>query len=146
MTSWVGFKQTGVYYARQERFAGETKYPLRRMLKFASDAITGFSFVPLQLATFLGFTIAALSGVGVLIVILGRLFGNQAFLGQATTLVMVLFLGGVQLISLGIIGEYLGRIYDEVKGRPMYIVKEAVGFDESRAVEERILEREVVGK
>lgn len=146
MTSWVGFKQTGVYYTRQERFAGETKYPLRRMLKFASDAITGFSFVPLQLATFLGFTIAALSGVGVFIVILGRLFGNQAFLGQATTLVMVLFLGGVQLISLGIIGEYLGRIYDEVKGRPMYIVKEAVGFDENLAADERIPEREVMRK
>jgi dolichol-phosphate mannosyltransferase len=146
MTSWVGFKQTGVCYTRQERFAGETKYPLRRMLKFASDAITGFSFVPLQLATFLGFSIAALSGLGVFIVILGRLFGNQAFLGQATTLVMVLFLGGVQLISLGIIGEYLGRIYDEVKGRPMYIVKEAVGFDENRAPEERVLEKEVVQK
>jgi glycosyltransferase involved in cell wall biosynthesis len=146
MTSWVGFKQTGVYYTRQERFAGETKYPLRRMMKFASDAITGFSFVPLQLATFLGFSIAALSGVGVFIVIMGRLFGNQAFLGQATTLVMVLFLGGVQLISLGIIGEYLGRIYDEVKGRPMYIVNEAVGFDENHAPEERVLEKEVVVK
>jgi dolichol-phosphate mannosyltransferase len=110
MTSWVGFEQTGVYYDRGERFAGETKYPLRRMIKFASDAITGFSFFPLQLATYLGFIIAGLS---------------------ATTLVMVLFLGGVQLISLGIIGEYLGRIYDEVKGRPMYVVNEAVGFDQT---------------
>lgn len=130
MTSWVGFKQTGVSYVRQERFAGETKYPLRRMIKFASDAITGFSFFPLQLATYLGFTIAALSGLGVIGVIIARLYGNQAFFGQATTLVMVLFLGGVQLISLGIIGEYLGRIYDEVKGRPMYVVNEAVGFAE----------------
>jgi len=129
MTSWVGFKQTGVYYTREERFAGETKYPLRKMVKFASDAITGFSFFPLQLATYLGFVIAALSGLGVFGVVLARLFGNQAFFGQATTLVMVLFLGGVQLISLGIIGEYLGRIYDEVKGRPMYVVNEAVGFE-----------------
>jgi len=129
MTSWVGFKQTGVYYARAERFAGETKYPIRRMVKFAWDAVTGFSFFPLQLAMYLGFTIAGLSALGVIGVIIGRLFGNQAFLGQATTLVMVLFLGGVQLISLGIIGEYLGRIYDEVKGRPMYIVNEAAGFD-----------------
>jgi dolichol-phosphate mannosyltransferase len=131
MTSWVGFKQTGVSYVRQERFAGQTSYPLRKMVKFASDAITGFSYFPLQLATYLGFIVAALSSVGMLAVILARLFGNQAFFGQATTLVMVLFLGGIQLISLGIIGEYLGRIYDEVKGRPLYIVNEAIGFEES---------------
>ena len=100
------------------------------MLKFAMNAITSFSYLPLQLATYLGFIIAGLSGLGAIGVIIGRLFGNQAFFGQATTLVMVLFLGGVQLISLGIIGEYLGRIYDEVKGRPMYVVNEAVGFEE----------------
>jgi dolichol-phosphate mannosyltransferase len=131
MTSWVGFKQTGVTYARAERFAGETKYPIRKMVKFAWDAVTGFSFFPLQVAMYLGFSIAALSALGVIGVIIARLFGNQAFFGQATTLVMVLFLGGVQLISLGIIGEYLGRIYDEVKGRPMYVVNEAVGFEET---------------
>jgi dolichol-phosphate mannosyltransferase len=134
MTSWVGFKQTGVYYTREERFAGQTKYPFRRMLKFALDAITSFSFFPLQMATYLGFTIAGLSGLGAILVIIARLFGdpkNQPFFGQATTLVMVLFLGGVQLISLGIIGEYLGRVYDEVKGRPMYIVNEVVGFEEN---------------
>jgi dolichol-phosphate mannosyltransferase len=134
MTSWVGFKQTGVTYTREERFSGQTKYPFRRMLKFALDAITSFSFFPLQMAMYLGFTIAALSGLGALVVIIARLFGdpnNQPFFGQATTLVMVLFLGGVQLISLGIIGEYLGRIYDEVKGRPMYIVNEAVGFEDN---------------
>jgi glycosyltransferase involved in cell wall biosynthesis len=133
MTSWVGFKQTGVTYTREERFSGETKYPFRRMLKFALDAVTSFSFFPLQMAMYLGFTIAGLSGLGALVVIIARLFGdpnNQPFFGQATTLVMVLFLGGVQLISLGIIGEYLGRIYDEVKGRPMYIVNQAVGFDD----------------
>jgi dolichol-phosphate mannosyltransferase len=134
MTSWVGFKQTGVTYVRQERFAGQTSYPLRKMVKFASDAITGFSYFPLQLATYLGFGVAALSSLGMLGVILARLFGNQAFFGQATTLVMVLFLGGVQLISLGIIGEYLGRIYDEVKGRPLYIVNEAVGFEQKHDV------------
>lgn len=131
MTSWVGFSQTGVYYVRQERFAGETNYPLRKMLKFASDAITGFSYLPLQLATYLGFIVAALSGLGMLAVITARLFGNQAFFGQATTLVMVLFLGGIQLICLGIIGEYLGRIYDEVKNRPLYVVNQAVGFEKT---------------
>lgn len=129
MTSWVGFKQTGVYYVREERFAGQTSYPLRKMVKFAGDAITGFSYLPLQMATYLGFSIAALSGLGMIGVILARLFGNQAFFGQATTLVMVLFLGGIQLICLGIIGEYLGRIYDEVKARPLYVVNEAVGFE-----------------
>jgi polyisoprenyl-phosphate glycosyltransferase len=130
MTSWVGFKQTGVYYVRDERHAGETKYPLRRMLKFASDAITGFSYVPLQLATYLGFITAGLSSIFILIAVLARLSGSQALLGQATTLVAVLFLGGIQLICLGIIGEYLGRIYDEVKHRPLYVVNEAVGFGE----------------
>jgi glycosyltransferase involved in cell wall biosynthesis len=136
MTSWVGFKQTGVYYTREERFAGKTKYPFRRMFKFALDAVTSFSFFPLQMAMYLGFIIAGLSALGVIGVIIARLFGNQAFFGQATTLVMVLFLGGVQLISLGIIGEYMGRIYDEVKGRPMYVVNEAVGFDENVKCEE----------
>jgi dolichol-phosphate mannosyltransferase len=103
------------------------------MVRFAMNAITGFSYLPLQLATFLGFTIATLSGLGAVAVIIARLFGdpnNQPFFGQATTLVMVLFLGGVQLISLGIIGEYLGRIYDEVKGRPLYVVNEAAGFEQ----------------
>jgi dolichol-phosphate mannosyltransferase len=130
MTSWVGFKQTGVYYVREERHAGETKYPLRRMLKFASDAITGFSYVPLQIATYLGFITAGLSSVFIIVAVLARLSGSQALLGQATTLVAVLFLGGIQLICLGIIGEYLGRIYDEVKHRPLYVVNEAVGFGE----------------
>jgi len=131
MTSWVGFRQAGVEYERQERFAGETHYPFRKMLKFALDAITGFSYAPLQLATYLGFTIAGLSAISALVVIYARLFmGDVPFKGQATTLVTVLFLGGVQLITLGIIGEYLGRIYDEVKGRPLYIVRETIGFDE----------------
>ncbi len=130
MTSWVGFSQTGVLYVRQERFSGATGYPLRRMIKFASDAITGFSYFPLQLATYLGFIIAGLAVLFILIVIAARLSGSQTFEGQATTLVMVLFLGGVQLLSLGIIGEYLGRIYDEVKGRPLYVVSQATGFGE----------------
>jgi dolichol-phosphate mannosyltransferase len=131
MTSWVGFRQTGVYYVREERYAGETHYPFRKMFKFALDAITGFSYAPLQMATYLGFIIAGLSAVAALLVVFARLFmGTNPFYGQATTLVAVLFLGGVQLITLGIIGEYLGRIYDEVKGRPLYLVREALGFDE----------------
>lgn len=124
MSVWVGFRQTGVQYKRAARFAGETKYPLRKMLKFASDAITGYSYFPLQVATYLGFICAGLSILAIPAVIIARLAGSQAFFGQATTLIAVLFLGGVQLISLGVLGEYIGRIYDEAKGRPLYIVKE----------------------
>lgn len=131
MTSWIGFRQTGVEYIREERFTGETHYPFRKMFKFALDAITGFSYLPLQFAMYAGFAIAGLSAVAALAVIYARLFlASQAFFGQATTLVAVLFLGGIQLITLGIIGEYLGRIYDEVKHRPLYVVREAQGFDE----------------
>jgi dolichol-phosphate mannosyltransferase len=125
MSSWVGFKQIGVEYKRAARLSGATKYPLRKMLKFAQDGITGFSYFPLQIATYIGFVAA---GVGVLtipIVIIGRLAGSEAFYGQASTLIAVLFFGGVQLISLGILGEYVGRIYDEVKGRPLYVVRDA---------------------
>jgi len=130
LSVWVGFQQTGVKYVRAERYAGETKYPLKKMLKFALDGITSFSYLPLQLATYVGFLAAGLSILGIIAAIILRLSGSQAFYGQASTLVSVLFLGGVQLISLGIIGEYLGRIYDEVKGRPLYIVSQALGFEE----------------
>lgn len=125
MSVWVGFKQVGVPYRRAARFTGETKYPLKKMLNFASDAITGFSYFPLQMATYLGFLSAGVSIIAIPAVILVRLFGyHNPLTGQATTLIAVLFLGGVQLISLGILGEYIGRLYDEAKGRPLYIVRE----------------------
>jgi glycosyltransferase involved in cell wall biosynthesis len=125
MAAWVGFRQIGVPYKRAARTAGETKYPFRKMLRLALNAITGFSYFPLQIATYLGFLCAGISALAIPVVIALRLAGSQAFFGQATTLIAVLFLGGVQLISLGILGEYLGRVYDEVKGRPLYIVREA---------------------
>ncbi|MCH7587904.1 MAG: glycosyltransferase family 2 protein [Chloroflexi bacterium] len=124
MTAWVGFRQIGVPYKRAARYAGETKYPFRKMFKLALDAITGFSYFPLQLATYMGFLSAGISAIAIPVVILLRLTGNEAFFGQATTLIAVLFLGGIQLISLGILGEYLGRLYDEAKSRPLYIVRE----------------------
>lgn len=124
MSVWVGFRQTGVEYKRAARFAGETKYPLNKMIKFATDAITSFSYFPLQLAMYLGFISAGVSILVIPIVIFMRLAGSQAFFGQASTLIAVLFLGGVQLISLGILGEYVGRLYDEAKGRPLYITSE----------------------
>ncbi|MGI8913398.1 MAG: glycosyltransferase family 2 protein [Chloroflexota bacterium] len=128
LSSWIGYRQTGVPYVRQERFAGSTSYPLRKMVKLAIDAMTSFSYLPLQLATTFGFATAGLSVLGILLTIILRLT-NRTVAGQATTLVAVLFLGGIQLIFLGVIGEYLGRIYDEVKGRPLYLLREALGFD-----------------
>jgi len=121
----VGFRQVGVPYRRAARFAGETKYPVGKMVRLALNAITSFSYFPLQLATYLGFVAAGVSALAIPVVAVLRLVGSNFFFGQATTLIAVLFLGGVQLISLGILGEYLGRIYDEVKGRPLYIVREA---------------------
>lgn len=126
LSVWVGFRQTGIRYERHERFAGNTQYPLGKMLKLTSDAITGFSYVPLQLATTLGFWVSAAALIAIPVVaVLRALYKPLFFAGQATTLIAVLFLGGVQLIFLGIIGEYLGRIYDEVKDRPLYLTVEA---------------------
>jgi dolichol-phosphate mannosyltransferase len=131
LSSWVGFKQVAVEYERAARYAGETKYPLRKMVRLAFNAITSFSHLPLQMATYTGFFFAGFSGLGIVLAVIMRLFGHQQLLGQATTLVSVLFLGGVQLIFLGILGEYLGRIYDEVKNRPLYIVADTYGWEES---------------
>ena len=130
MSSWVGFRQTGVPYRRVARQVGETKYPFRKMFRLAINAVTSFSYFPLQLATYIGFIAAGLSILSIPIVIAIRLWGTATpLLGQTTTLIAVLFLGGVQLISLGILGEYIGRLYDEAKGRPLYIVREAPSDD-----------------
>ncbi|MBI4732541.1 MAG: glycosyltransferase, partial [Chloroflexi bacterium] len=124
MSAWVGFKQIGVPYKRAARHAGMTKYPFKKMLKLALNAVTSFSYFPLQLATYFGFASAGLAAIAIPVVIVMRLMGSQFFEGQASALIAVLFLGGVQLISLGVLGEYLGRVYDETKGRPLYIVSE----------------------
>jgi dolichol-phosphate mannosyltransferase len=125
MSAWVGFSQIGVEYKRAARLTGETKYPFRKMFRLALNAITSFSYFPLQVATFFGFASAGIAILAIFPVIYLRMTGSQAFFGQATTLIAVLFLGGVQLISLGVLGEYIGRLYDEAKGRPLYIVREA---------------------
>jgi dolichol-phosphate mannosyltransferase len=124
MTAWVGFKQIGVAYKRSARQAGETKYPFRKMFRLAINAVTGFSYFPLQLATYFGFICALLAILAIPLVIYLRLSGRGELSGQATTLIAVLFLGGVQLISLGILGEYIGRLYDEAKNRPLYVLRE----------------------
>lgn len=125
MAAWVGYRQIGVEYKRAARNAGVTKYPFRKMLRLALNAVTSFSYFPLQVATYIGFFSAGLAILAIPVVVIMRMTGSQAFFGQATTLISVLFLGGVQLISLGILGEYVGRLYDEAKGRPLYIVREA---------------------
>ena len=125
MSAGVGFKQIGVGYKRAARVAGVTKYPFRKMLTLALNAITGFSYFPLQVATYFGFVSAGVAILAIPLVMALRLAGSHFFEGQTTTLISVLFLGGVQLISLGILGEYIGRLYDEAKGRPLYIVREA---------------------
>jgi dolichol-phosphate mannosyltransferase len=123
MSAWVGFRQVGVNYKRAARYGGVTKYPFRKMLRLAINAITSFSYFPLQVATFFGFFSASLAILAIPIVVYLRMAGIPQFTGQATTLIAVLFLGGVQLISLGILGEYVGRLYDEAKGRPLYVVR-----------------------
>ena len=123
MTVWVGFDQTAIEYERDQRFAGETKYTLRRMLRFSFDAISSFSHLPLQAATVLGFIFSAVAFLAIPIAIGFRIAG-EFVPGITTVLLVVLLLGGIQLITVGIIGEYLGRVYDEVKQRPIYIVSE----------------------
>ncbi len=126
LTSWVGFRQAPVEYVRPARRLGETKFPLRRMLRFALDAVTSFSYVPLQLGTWLGFLVSLFAFLYILVVLALKLLGiNER--GWTTLMGWVLLLGGVQLMLIGVLGEYLGRIYDEVKGRPLYVVEEEAG-------------------
>ena len=122
MTVWVGFTQTAVPYERDRRYAGETKYTLKKMVKFALDAVSSFSHVPLQVATVLGFIISTVAFALVPVIIVLRIVGSY-LPGFGSLTIAILLLGGVQLITLGILGEYVGRIYDEVKGRPLYFVR-----------------------
>ncbi len=131
LVSWVGFKQTAVEYVREERFAGETKYPLKKMLKFAGDAVTSFSYKPLKLAGYMGYTISFLSFIYLIYVVIRKLAVGDFDAGWASTVAISLFFNGIILIVLGIMGEYVGRIYDECKNRPLYIISEKVGFDEN---------------
>ncbi|MCL1843955.1 MAG: glycosyltransferase family 2 protein [Defluviitaleaceae bacterium] len=126
LVSWVGFRQTAVMYVRQERFAGQTKYPLRKMIAFAMDAITAFSYKPLKLATTLGFLISFASFIYLAIIFYQRFFTNTTITGWASTMGILLFTQGMVMMILGLMGEYIGRIYDEIKNRPSYIVMEVI--------------------
>jgi len=135
MVSWVGFRQVAVPYSRQARFAGESKYPLWKMVRFALDGVTSFSVQPLRVATWLGFAVSGLALVGIVYALALRLFTSSWVTGWTAMMIAVLFLGGVQLLSLGIIGEYIGRIYGEAKRRPLYLVAERYGFASERVEE-----------
>jgi dolichol-phosphate mannosyltransferase len=129
MIPWIGFKQVAVKYTRQERFAGTTKYPLRKMIRLALDGITSFSTTPLYVAAYAGFFITFITFLLGIYVIWLRLFTEKTVAGWTSTMLSIFFLGGVQLIFIGIIGIYMGRVSDEVKNRPQYLVEEEINFD-----------------
>jgi glycosyltransferase involved in cell wall biosynthesis len=132
MISWIGFRQAPVHYRREPRFGGRSKYPLMKMVRFATDGILSFSIVPLKLAVWIGFASIGLAIAGIILAVLERLYKLYDInigRGWASLFIAVLFMGGVQLLTLGIIGEYLGRIYTEVKRRPLYVVQERLGFE-----------------
>ena len=130
MTAWVGFTHTSVPYRRAPRQAGETKFSFFKMLRFSFDAVAAFSYVPLQMATVLGFVFAGIAFVGIPVAIGFRIAG-EFVPGITTTVIAVLLLGGIQLMAIGIIGEYLARVYDEVKRRPLYLVESKQNFDDA---------------
>lgn len=127
--AWVGFRQIGLEYDRDERFAGASKYGLGKLVRLAYDGVISYSFVPLRMVTQLGFVISLVAFLLTVYFIVLRIFNGRLMVGWTSTIVIILFLGGVQLISLGILGEYVGRIFDEVKRRPLYVVRETCGFE-----------------
>jgi dolichol-phosphate mannosyltransferase len=137
MFAWVGFNQSGVTFARAARARGVTKYPFKRMLKFAGDAVLSFSNAPLRLALTLGFLLAGLSFLGGVTIIAIKLSGMSLVPGWTSIVTAVCFIGGIQLVVLGIAGEYIARIYDEVKNRPLYIVSDMHGVSRSALTDPR---------
>lgn len=148
LISWIGFRQTSVEYVREERFAGETKYPLKKMIGFALDGITSFSYKPLKIATYLGFFLSLGSFIYLLVVLYQRLFTSTTEAGWTSIVAINLLFNGIILILLGVIGEYIGRIYDESKNRPLYIVRETLGYAEqaARAEAARAEEQKLAGR
>lgn len=130
MVAWIGFNQTFVEYDRESRFAGQTKYPLKKMLRLASDAILSFSNTPLKIATFVGFITSIAAFIGIIYSLYVRLFTKSWVEGWTFLMIAILLIGGIILLVLGIIGEYVGRIYGEIKQRPLYIVKDKIGFED----------------
>jgi dolichol-phosphate mannosyltransferase len=140
MVSWAGFRQASVDYVREERFAGETKYPLRKMLRLSADAITSFSTKPLKLASILGFFLSAAGFVYLLVVLYLRLFTDKTQPGWSSLIVISLLFHGITLSLLGVLGEYVGRIYEESKGRPLYVVSDTVNLEGAGRAEPEAVE------
>lgn len=139
MTSWVGFRQTGVNYVRQARHAGETKYPLGKMVRFAMDAIVGFSYFPLQIMVYVSFVLGILAILAVPVISILRVVLGSSFLGgQVTTIVFLLLMSAFQLFFLFILGQYVARTYDEARNRPLYIVASVTGFEEAEATQSAV--------
>lgn len=134
LVSWVGFKQIAVEYERDERLAGESKYPLKKMLKLSMDGITSFSYKPLKLASYAGVTLSGIGFIYLLVVMYLKLFTDSTITGWSSLIVIQLFFSGIILIILGMIGEYIGRIYDETKNRPLYIVREKYQLETRKEV------------
>ncbi len=133
LTSWIGFKQTGVTYVREAREWGETKYPLKKMVRFAMDAVTGFSYFPLQIMVYFAFILGVIAVLAIPVIAFLRVVLGVEFLGgQATTVILLLLLSSFQLFFLFVMGQYVARIYDEARRRPLYIVADTVGFEEQR--------------
>uniref|UniRef100_UPI0037042C9A glycosyltransferase family 2 protein n=1 Tax=Cohnella sp. TaxID=1883426 RepID=UPI0037042C9A len=135
LVSWAGFRQKSVEYVREERWAGETKYPLRKMIRFALDGITSFSHKPLKVASYLGLSLSFFSFIYLLIVLYQKVFTSTTITGWSSILAVNLFFNGIILVILGVMGEYIGRVYDEAKGRPLYIVSETIGIKQQERVE-----------
>ncbi|EMI9088210.1 MULTISPECIES: glycosyltransferase family 2 protein [Bacillus] len=135
MMSWVGFRQTYVEYERDERFAGETKYPLKKMIKFASDGIIAFSTKPLRIVMTLGLLSVLVSIIVLLYTITVKIIGTGTQTGWASIMVAITFFSGIQLLGLGIVGQYIARIYDESKNRPIYIVKETINIEQEETTQ-----------
>ncbi|WWB83974.1 glycosyltransferase family 2 protein [Priestia aryabhattai] len=134
LVSWVGFKQIAVEYERDERLAGESKYPLKKMLKLSMDGITSFSYKPLKLASYAGVTLSGIGFIYLFVVLYLKLFTDSTITGWSSLIVIQLFFSGIILIILGMIGEYIGRIYDETKNRPLYIVREKYQLETRKEV------------
>jgi len=129
MVAWAGYRQTGIEYVRDKRFSGKTKYPLFKMLRFAVTGITSFSYLPLQLASYFGFFVSGISFISGIYVLYLKFFTDKTIQGWTSLMIALLFLGGIQLITLGIIGEYIGRMSEEVKQRPAYLIRNKYNID-----------------
>ena len=136
--AWVGFKQTSILYDRPSRYKGETTWNYWRLWNLALDGITSFSFIPLKVWSYIGLLVAIPAFFYASFLVIRTVLFGVDLPGYASIMVAVLFLGGVQLVSLGVLGEYLGRVYEEVKGRPLYLVRESYGFDSTQSVRQKV--------